>query len=89
MPPFDELQRPTTDEHGRQLAPETFVRWVAPAAWVDTDGEVHCDIPMFHRWLGWPETPESIRESAEIFAAILAHHRSEEPGEQPVFIIVR
>ena len=89
FPPFDESQRPSTDERGRELAPETFRQWVAPAVWEDTDGQIHCDIRMFHRWLGWTLTDESCRETAGMFQAILEGRVMENAADAPAMIIER
>ena len=89
FPSFDDSQRPSVDEHGRQHAPETFVRWLEPAIWLDTAGGVHLDIRCFHEWLGWPMTPESIRETAQMMVALLEEARRKDPENYPAALIVR
>ena len=89
FPPFDETLRPTRNDDGEQMAPEVFLRWAGPAIWEDTAGALHIDIPLFHRWLDWPSTPESIEETAQMMDAILKRIAREDPENGPREVIMR
>ena len=47
------------------------------------------DVGVFHRWLGWDMTPESIRETTAMFTAILAERQAADPADVPKAFIVR
>ena len=86
FPPWDDNQRPSCGADGRQLAPETFKRWLLPACWEDTDGASHFDVRAFHRWLGWPLNEEEVRDTATTFYELFSRHlvKAGHPGEMIV-----
>lgn len=88
FPPFDFTLRPNCDDRGGQLAPETFVRWLSPACWEDSDGGIHFDIPLLHRWLGLPPGAVSVEETTEMMGKLL-RELYEAEGEPPAKVIVR
>ncbi|MGA3170332.1 MAG: hypothetical protein ABSE62_04905 [Chthoniobacteraceae bacterium] len=48
---------PSRGPDGKQLAPETFVRWVIPGVWEDTKGAHHVDVPEMLRLFQVEDTP--------------------------------
>ncbi len=89
FPPFDAAGRPTGGGDGRQLSTGTFVGWFMPGIWLDGHGQYHIDVPAWHRWLGWPMTAASIRETGLRMKAMLEAQAMAHPSGLDLTIITR
>lgn len=63
---------PTRGPDGEQLAPETFVRWIWPGIWEDTEGDHHFDVAAILSHLGIPDTPENRALATRVLTQRLA-----------------
>lgn len=62
---------PTRSEVARANAPETFLRWLLPGLWEDTNGAAHCDIPFILQRENIPDTQENRKMVADwLFTSI-------------------